>query len=840
MALFNRHSEEREHSNIKIHKKSKVQRMVSSDKKLMQSLTLPPLAGVLLLIMGCSIASAQSKFSHTDTGSTVLFDNDWRFYKGDLPHAEALDFDDTKWRKVDVPHDWSIEDLPSTRSPFSPDAVSGVNTGFTTGGIGWYRKTFRLLPSQKSKRILIHFDGVYMNADVWLNGIAVGKHPYGYTSFYFDITDKIKRNEANIIAVQVKTVGVTSRWYSGSGIYRHVWLQALQPVHIATWSTYIITPEVSTSAAEINIKTKALNESNAASDVTLVTKIINEKGQVVAQQKSKQKIEAGNHYEFNHTCNVSQPRLWSPDAPQLYTCVSEVYSNNNLQQKQSSRFGIRSLSFTSEKGFLLNEKPLKLKGACFHNDNGPLGSKAYDRAEARKVQLLKENGFNAIRCTHNPPSPAFLNACDSLGMLVVGEAFDMWSEAKNEGDYHLFFNDWWRQDIESMLLRDRNHPCIILWSIGNEIPNMDSPAVAATAKIMSDFIHEKEPTRPVTAAVNAITEKKDNFFSALDVCGYNYGKLNYESDHQRLPQRVMFASESFPLEAFDYWMNVVDHPYVIGDFVWTGFDYMGEASIGWRGYEQELNFYPWNLAFCGDIDICGSKRPQSFYRDVLWKDNQLSLFVTSPKPSFPLNEKKQPWSVWNWDDVLADWNWQGYEDSLLEVTAYSSCDEAELFINGKSLGRKPTNRSTKFMAKWSVPYSAGELKAIGYKGSQIVITKVLRTANAASQIKLSADRNLIKADGQDLSYINVQVTDENNNLHPKADNVIHFSIEGPATIAGVGNANPMSLESDQQPVRKAWQGKCLVIIKSENKPGSIILKAKARGLTQATITITSK
>ena len=795
---------------------------------------------LIVLMTVWNKASAQTKPSNNNLDNNLLFDNDWHFYKGDIQNAEAVNFDDSKWRNIDLPHDWSIENLPGTNSPFDLNAVSGVNTGFTTGGIGWYRKTFRLSATQKNKRILIQFDGVYMNADVWLNGILIGKNAYGYTSFYFDISDKIKQDETNVIALQVKTVGITSRWYSGSGIYRHVWLQALPLLHIANWDTSITTPKADVSSAEIHIKNKVLNESNAASDVTLITKVINAKGQTVATQQSKQTINAGNSYYFNHLLIVNKPQLWSTNTPQLYTCLTEVYSKDVLQQKTNTPFGIRSILFNTEKGFLLNGKSVKLKGACFHHDNGPLGSKAYDRAEIRKVQLLKESGFNALRCSHNPPSPAFLNACDSLGMLVIDEAFDMWSDAKDKGDYHLFFNDWWQKDIQSMIQRDRNHPSIIMWSIGNEILYMDSSYVIANAKMLSDFIHKEDPTRPVTAAVNALTEKKDPFFSALDVCGYNYGKLNYATDHQRKPNRVMYASESFPLEAFDYWMNVIDHPYVIGDFVWTGFDYIGEASIGWRGYEQNVNFYPWNLAFCGDIDICGRKRPQSFYRDALWKENQLSIFVKSPKPSFPVNEIKQPWSVWNWDDVLADWNWKGYENSTMEINVYSSCDEVELFLNNKSLGRKRTNRSTKFMAIWNIPYSAGELKAIGYSGSKVINTKILRTASAASRINLSADRNVIIADGQDLSYITVQLTDENNIHHPKADNEIRFEIEGPATLVAVGNANPMSLESYQQPIRKAWQGKCLVIIKSKNKPGKIILKAKADGLKETNITITAK
>ncbi|HMG68518.1 MAG TPA: DUF4982 domain-containing protein, partial [Chitinophagaceae bacterium] len=347
------------------------------------------------------------------------------------------------------------------------------------------------------------------------------------------------------------------------------------------------------------------------------------------------------------------------------------------------------------------------------------------------------------------------------------------------------------------------------------------------------------PTRPVTAAVNSVSEKMDGFFSALDVCGYNYARDSYEPDHQRKPERIMVATESYALTAFDYWMSVIDHPWVIGDFVWTGFDYIGEASIGWRGYEQEKNFYPWNLAFCGDIDICGWKRPQSFYRDGLWKKDQLSIFVKPLQPSFPINPKKQDWSIWNWDDVVADWNWKGNEDSIFEVNVYSSCEEVELFLNNKSLGRKSTNRSTKFMEVWKIPYAAGELKAIGYAHSKKIATSILRTADSPAQLKLSADREKIKADGEDLCYITVELLDANGVKNPKAENLVQFTIDGPGTIVGVGNANPMNVESYQQPQRKAWQGRCIVVVKTTNKPGKITLKAKAEGLKPVAIAIDS-
>jgi beta-galactosidase len=785
---------------------------------------------VNFLLLMCSNVFAQNT-------KTVLFDNNWSFFRGGAQSAEQVNYDDSKWRKIDLPHDWSIEDLPGSSSPFNPAAISQVGGGFTTGGTAWYRKQFTIPAAQKGQRIIIQFDGVYMNPTVFINGQNLGMHPYGYTSFWFDITDKVKLDKNNVIALEVKNEGQNSRWYSGSGIYRHVWLKMTDPVHIAQWGTFVSTLDVNISSAKINVKTKVLNESDKDISIKYVIHIINKAGKEVAVNLKEQQIKAGASYEFNHNLIVNNPQLWSCESPELYTAVTEIYYDGKLAEREKIDFGIRKISFDVKNGFQLNGKTIKLKGGCFHNDNGPLGSKAYDRAEERKVELLKASGFNAIRCSHNPPSPAFLAACDRLGMLVIDEAFDCWKYGKNAFDYHLYFNDWWKKDVESMVARDRNHPSIIMWSIGNEIPERATPDGVKSAKMLVGYIKELDPARAVTSAVNNLSEDKDPYFNTLDISGYNYavgGDSNrpriYETDHARVPERIMVGTESYPLEAFGSWMDVVDHSYVIGDFVWTAYDYIGEASIGWLGYPQGVSFYPWNLAYCGDIDICGWKRPQSYYRDALWKDDQLSIFVTPPKPSFPLNPKIEPWSKWNWFDVVADWNWKGYENKPLTVNVYSSCQQVELFLNNKSLGKKETNRQTKFEATWDVPYQPGALVAVGYDGDKKINTAILNTAASPVNIKLSADRTKLQADNQDLSYVTVELTDAKGNLNPRAENLVHFKIEGAGTIIGVGNANPQSVESYQKPQRKAWHGKCLVIIKSTGTPGEITLKVSGDGI----------
>jgi beta-galactosidase len=775
---------------------------------------------------------------------TNLFDDGWRFHRGGALGAEKPEFDDSAWRVLDLPHDWSIEDLPGTNSPFNMDAISQVNGGFTTGGTGWYRKTFLIPEDMNSKRIVLQFDGVYMNPEIWINGVSMGSHPNGYTSFWFDITEHIEFGKLNVLAVKVRNEGENSRWYAGSGIYRHVWLKIPESVHISQWGIQISTTEISTASAKINIKTKVDNQSENSLPVKVITRILNSKNEELGKTESGQLIGKAGVSEFIQDVVVLKPALWSPETPSLYTAISEVFTNNQLVDREETKFGIRTLEFDAVNGFQLNGKKLKLKGGCIHSDNGPLGAKSFDRAEVRRVELLKASGFNAIRCAHNPPSPAFLDACDQLGMMVIDEAFDMWQDGKNSSDYHLYFEKWWQRDVESMIKRDFNHPSIILWSIGNEIPKMNTPEVIQTAKEIAEFVHQSDTTRQITAAVNVFGTEIDPFVATLDIAGYNYGSVGtnltgsiFDTDHKRKPSLIMLQTESYPLDAFKSWMDVKDHDWLIGDFVWTAFDYIGEASIGWRGYWQEHNFYPWNLAFCGDIDICGSKRPQSYYRDALWKENQLSVFVKSPQPSFEENIDRVSWSRWHWDDVLADWNWKGFENQPLQVNIYSSCEEVELFLNGKSMGRLSTNRSTEYKAIYNVAYQPGELKAVGYSNGKEVKISILKTAGEPSQIQLKADRNEIKADGEDLCYIMVELTDKNGLKNPKAENLIKFDIEGPGEIVGVGNANPVSTESYLNHERKAWHGQCLVIIKSERKKGNIVLKASSANLKSAEIKI---
>ena len=791
-----------------------------------------------VLLPGCYREPATVYLADDIPGEELLFDFGWKFFRGDAGDASGTGFDDSRWRILDLPHDWSIEDIPGTTSPIDSASVGGINTGYYAGGTGWYRKKFEVPRNQKGKIFKVMFEGVYMNTDVWLNGVHLGNHPYGYTAFELDLTEHIIPGDENVLAVRVSNEGRNSRWYSGSGIYRHVWLKVKEPVHLKTWGTFITTPAVTGEKAEVKMDVEIENRTGKNRQIQVHYTILDDKGNKVASAGNQITLKS----RFSKTeilAEVASPSMWSHETPVLYRAVIGLKDNHGkLIDQKDIKFGIRTIDFSVENGFLLNGIPVLLKGACMHHDNGPLGAAAYDRAEERKVELMKQNGYNAIRCAHNPPSVAFLDACDRLGMLVIDEAFDMWRKPKNPEDYHLYFDEFWKKDIEAMVLRDRNHPSIIMWSTGNEIPERGNPEGAATSAMLAAYVKQLDPTRPVTAAVNGLGPDKDPYFATLDISGYNYSfggdhgkKSIFRIDHERVPARIMYCAESYPLEAYGAWQDVLNHTYVIGDFVWTGFDYLGESSIGWRGYPHDENFYPWNHAWCGDIDICGNKRPQSYYRDVLWNEgSRLSVFVKPPVPSFPEKENRADWSKWHWHDHVASWNWDNYLNHPLEVVVYSGYEEVELFLNGNSLGTKRAHAVNKQMVTWQVPYVPGELKAVAKSGESVTAEHVLQTAGKAAKINLLADRRFLSASGQDLSYITIELTDEKGTIHPDAENLLRFGIDGPAEIIAVASSNPMSTESFQQPERKAWKGRALVVVKSAKEKGTVTLTVSSEGM----------
>jgi beta-galactosidase len=789
-----------------------------------------------------------------------LFDSDWKFFRGKTEGADKPGFDDKAWRNIDLPHDWSIEDLPLTdksqsstgkphiiSGPFDSEALCGSASGYTIGGTGWYRKHFKLPKDLADKVVTIQFDGVYMNSDVWINGHHLGNHPYGYTAFGYDLSKYLNYgDDENVISVEVKNEGRNSRWYSGSGIYRHVNIEITNKIHTAHWGTYITTTEADPLNAKVDVKTTVNNYTSKNADISLICSVFNSKSEKVSEKKIFTQVFKNLPSVINLSFDIPKPDLWSPDSPVFYKAICEIMNEDQIVDKTETQFAIRTLRFDTEKGFFLNGKHLKLKGGSLHSNNGPLGAVANDRSEIRRVELLKSAGFNAIRCGHNPPSSAFLDACDRLGMLVLDEFADVWVTGWLDDDYHVYFNDWWKKDVSSMVLRDRNHPSIFAWSIGNQIrENKDSIGIALTYEI-SELVRSLDPSRPVAAniATNGHNwrdcpsdewRKCDPIFAALDICGYSYQASQYENDHQRLPDRIMFSTEIDPIHSFDNWMKALDHDYVLGNFEWTAMDFMGEVSLGWWGFSKSKDqLYPWMSTYSGDFDLCGFKRPRSYYRDVLFNTgNKLSVFVFAPVHSFEGTGD----SPWGWDDVKPSWTWPEYEGKTLPVVAYSVCDSVQLILNNKPLETKITSRKTEFKATWQVPYEPGTLKAIGYLNGQKTAEWKLITAGEPSKIHLTADQQVLKADGQDLSYVTVEITDKNGIINPQFNDLINFSVEGEGTIAAVGNSNPISMESFQQPYRKAYEGRCLVIIRSNKTAGQIILHASGKGLTSDRIVI---
>jgi len=771
----------------------------------------------------------------------ISFNQDWRFSYGDPLLSRWYPADYSSFRKLDLPHDWSIE---LERKPDSPSKNLG---GYFPMGFGWYFKTFEAPQEWQGKLVYIFFEGIFMNSEVWVNDHSLGIHPFGYTSFYYNVTPFLTPGCNNEIKVAVdNSHPLNSRWYSGSGIYRPVWLMVFNKYHINPWGVYVTTQNISQESATVVIKTKIENNAEQDTRVTLRSRLISPDHKLVGTIETMTTIPAGDEPEISQEILVLDPLLWSPNSPHLYRLESEIVSNGEIIDEMSTPFGIRSIDFSADRGFLLNGQPTKLKGGCVHHDNGILGAASYPRSEERKVELHKASGFNAIRCAHNPPAPSFLDACDRLGMLVIDEAFDIWREGKNPGDYHMYFEDWWERDLDSMLYRDRNHPSIILWSIGNELVERAKPEGAALARKLTDHVHQVDPTRPVTAAMcdmgaNIPWTQADPFLNALDVGGYNYRWKEYLTDHERYPQRMIVGTESTPQEAFDHWMLVEENSYILGDFVWTSLDYLGESGIGRVYFEGEpqsfLPDYPWHQANCGDLDLCGFKRPQSYYRDILWESGEkLYIAVHSPVP-----EGKTPKiSYWGWPEVWPNWNWAGRDRQVFKVDVYSTCEKVELFLNEQSLGIKPTTHQERFMALFEVPYEPGVIKAAGYSNNELVVTCELTTVGTPECIHLSTDRSILQAGEVDLSYITVEICDSLGQIHPSAENNIFFTAQGPGNIVAVGNANPVSTEPYIGNQRKAFRGRCIVVIKSNGEVGDIILNAQADGLVGAELKVQVK
>lgn len=734
--------------------------------------------------------------------TSTLFDNGWLFTR------------EGKTVSVNLPHDWDIYE--------APDPATGATKeggGWYPGGKGEYRKTFK---TPHAEIVRLHFEGVYQKAEVFVNGQKAGQHAYGYTPFTVDITPYLyKDKHDNEVVVKVNNSEQPNcRWYSGSGIYRHVWLQTMPALHIAENGVFVTTPDISVDRAMVKVDVTVVNESDHNRNATVV----------VGGNQLMVAVPAHQTKTVTTTYAIRNPQLWSPDSPNLCETEVELKEAGIVIDHQVSKFGIRSFSFDAEKGFVLNGQPLLINGACVHHDDGVLGAMAFDAAEIRKVRQMKEAGFNLIRTAHNPTTRAFLDACDSLGMLVIGEAFDGWRTAKNPYDYSTLIDSCYREDIHAMVLRDRNHPSIICWSIGNEVIERKDIRVVTTARHLKQAILDVDNTRPVTEALCAWDddwEIYDPHFEVLEIGGYNYMIHKHASDHQRNPNRVMWQTESFPRDAFKNWALVKEYPYVIGDIVWTGLDYLGESGIGRYYYEGERpgEHYvdggqpDWHGAYCGDVDITGWRKPISHYREMLWKDSEDLYMAVKEPDGYHGKIHQTAWSVW---PMWESWNWASWEGKPIEVEVYTKAPEVKLYLNDHLIGTKAVGQDTEYKAVFTIPYEAGTLRAeAGGK------TVSLSTAGEPAALRLTPDKLVMTANGQDLAYITVEVVDSKGIVCPDAAIPCEAIVKGQGSLMSFASADLKDREPYTSPYVTTWKGRALLVVRSTSKKGSTQISIKS-------------
>jgi beta-galactosidase len=800
-----------------------------------------------ILTVCCLLLLSTFCYANSRPGKTLSFNQSWRFHLGNVSDGQNFGLDDSQWRQLNLPHDWSIE------GEFSEQNPAGTGGGALPGGIGWYRKTFMVPATAKGKLIFIGFDGVYRNSEVWINGHYLGKRPYGYISFQYELTPYLNTGpaEKNVIAVKVdNSQQPNSRWYSGSGIYRNVWLTTTEKTHVDQWGTYVTTPDVNEQFATVAIKTKVRNGSESDSPVNLTTIIFDAAGREVA--RARDSVAAASVAEVSQTVKVARPMLWSDERPYLYKVVSQLEQGGRVVDRYHSPLGIRTFVFDVNKGFILNGKQVKIRGVCNHHDLGALGAAVNTRALERQLEMLKAMGANGLRTSHNPPAPELLDLADRMGFIVMDEAFDMWKKEKTKFDYHLDWDQWHKRDLEDMVLRDRNHPSIFVWSIGNEISEQwnGNPEAGTIGKELSDIVRSLDRTRPVTAACNFVSEKNTLITAGgLDLVGINYEHDKIPQFPKMFPGRPLIATETtsalatrgsydmpsdvirrwpprwdLPLKdgnpdyscsSYDNcsapwgstheeaWKLVKKYDFLSGMFIWTGWDYIGEPTP-----------YPWPAisSYFGIIDLAGFPKDVYYMYQSEWTD----------KPVLHL---------------FPHWNWK--EGDNIDVLAYFNSDEVELFLNGRSLGKK-RKTGDELHVFWRVPYEPGTLKAVSKKNGRVVLAREVRTAEEPAKILLMPDRKIVKADGTDLSFVTVRIVDKNGTLVPRADNLVKFEISGEGFIAGVDNGSQISHESFKANHRRAFHGMALAIVQSKRKAGKITLKATADGLTPASVIIEAR
>jgi beta-galactosidase len=818
---------------------------------------------MLLAVAGILAVNARVRADDSPRQMETL-DFGWKFMLGDQVGAQDAAYDDSKWQAIDLPHDWSIH------LDFDKDATSGRAGGFLPTGIGWYRRTFRVPDADKGKVVEVEFEGIREHGEVWLNGHSLGVRPYGYTSVVYDMSEYLNYGDKdNTLSVRVdNSTQPNSRWYAGSGIYRHSWLLVTERLHVPQWGTYVTTPNASAAGATVNIAVQVTNGNAAPAKFTLSTVLIDAEGNEVQRTSGEERMQYNSYGEFTQQVYVAKPHLWSVNVPYMYTVRTTISQGSVIVDRYDTPIGIRSIAWDVDRGFLLNGAPVKLNGVCLHADGGPVGVAVPIGVWMRRLQELKDMGCNAIRTSHNPPDPDFLDLCDRMGFCVMDEAYDEWQLPKGQvaNGCHLFYDEWHVRDTTDFIHRDRNHPCVVIWSAGNEIAEQTSDTGAAVLKELVDIFHEQDPTRPVTAACDkAYAEPKSasaEFMALQDVAGYNYvdrwrtrAELYYSIDRREFPERRFIGTESgsmggvrgsygavFPVPQVDdgsppkpltmeeffatyrssvprigiekLWKFVRSNDYVTGDFMWTGIDYLGEGGVS---------------SPSGVLDTCGFKKDGYYFYQSQW----------TTKPMVHL---------------LPHWNWKGNEGKQLTVYAYTNCDSVELFLNGRSLGvkgyefpvegmekdwgnspprsRAPHTTSDLHLA-WDVTYEPGTLKAVGRRAGHVVASDEVTTTGDPSGVQLTIDKSTASADGRDVVHAVVQIVDSEGRTVPTADNDVTFEVQGEGKIIGVDNGNGSMTEHFQGNERHAFNGYCLAIVQTTRTSGPIRIIARSAGLRDA-------
>jgi len=754
---------------------------------------------------------------------TENFDADWRFLKADAPGAEQPEFADSTWRKLDVPHDWSIE------GPFSATNITGGAGGFLPSGTGWYRKHFLLPDTFSQGRVFVEFDGVMANSDVWINGFHLGQRPNGYASFGYDLTSHLNfGDQENVLSVRTDTSAQpASRWYTGAGIYRHVRLVVTDDVHIAPWGVFVSAPDVSSTQATVRVQTTVTNASDTAREITVQTSLLAPDGNAVASIESGATLTNGRATVVTQQIKISKPKLWNLDDPKLYRAVTKISEGKHLLDDTLTPFGIREAKFEADTGFWLNGKNFKLYGVCLHHDGGAFGAAVPLGIWEQRLTALKKLRVNAIRTAHNPPAPEFLDLCDRLGFLVMDEFFDCWTVAKNPHDYHLYFDTWSKTDEHDAIRRDRNHPSVIIYSVGNEIHDTQKAELAkGILKGLVEVAHETDPTRPVTQALfrpDVSHDYDDGLADLLDVVGQNYHEKEILAAHEQKPARKILGTEN--THDRNQWVALRDHAPYAGQFLWTGVDYLGEAR-NWPAIGHGS----------GLLDRTGEIKPLAYERQSWWREAPMVRVVrrvapTELMPTDPGGGEERHTQV-----LFADWTPKNLQSHDENIEVYSNAREVELFLNGKSLGSRPLNADASPRV-WKIPFALGKLKAVAKNDGKVVATDELRTAGAPAKILLTTDGNKLAQDWDSVARVTALVMDKNGVTVPGANDLLTFKISGPGVVAAVDNGGNASHEPFQAGERHALQGRCVVFIKASAPSGKITVTASAPGLAAGSATI---